>query len=101
MTSLARQVTAAIAQSGPCTADSLLPLFPGLTRKQVHQAVRNARQCGYLDLVTGQKHKGYGGGSHPGIYVAAQDSEQPKEQPERVMSTPAVSSVWNLGGFGR
>lgn len=87
--SMVREVAAAIRERGPCTAESIAPLFPDVERRKLHQAVRNARQYGYLTLIEGQQHRGYGGGSDPGVYAVAGAEPVPERR--------RIASVWELG----
>jgi hypothetical protein len=107
--SLTKTVVALIEENGPSTPDDLMAELPECTRRQVMQALHNARFQGLLDVSRG-KGLGVAKGSSPGVYsigtgplrVRAKRKDgsrvieiRPREPV--VKSRPRVSSVWQLG----
>jgi hypothetical protein len=67
--SLIKTVVGLIRERGASTVDDLMPLLPGVTRKQAMYALHNAKTTGWLDCTRGRGIGG-GNGSAPGTFTA-------------------------------
>lgn len=88
---LSRQVAQALRARGKMTADELEPLFPEYTRRQLHKALMNAKDRGWVWLV----RRGSGGrnGGVAGIWAPSEGASPLPQAPVRLRP---LASVWEL-----
>jgi hypothetical protein len=93
--SLTALVVQAIQQRGTATIEDLLPLFPEASRKQVHDALCNARDRKKIRM----KVRGNAKAKRLGIWEPAPDAvpdQRPRNLDKRYPLRPPAS-VWDLG----
>lgn len=87
---LTKQVARLVAERGEASADDLLPLIPGRTRRQVIRTMQNAAASGLIELAR-VRCLGRGHGRLPGIYRPATAPREKKAPAPRIRA----ASVWD------
>ena len=95
--SLIREVTNLVEKLGSATGDDLAPYLPQFTRKQIFQALQNAKWRGKLSIVVPGRGRGRIGGKTPAKYGLATAGPVKHVKRVRVEVPRPVSSVWEMG----
>ena len=95
--SLIREVTNLVGKLGSASGDDLAPHLPQFTRKQIFQALQNAKWAGALSIVVPAKGRGRMGGKTPAKYGLATATPVKRVKRVRVVAPRPVCSVWEMG----
>jgi hypothetical protein len=92
-TSLVGRVIAAVVERGTATLDDLVPLFPDVSRKKIHDALTNARSSKRLRV----KVKGSFRAKRSSVWEPGQEKPAPRK---KARPLEPVASVWEWADRG-